>query len=468
MPNRRAAAVLSALLSMAAYGCGGSTTQQETGQQSTDAGGDGGSTTGTKPDSGGNVDAAGPSCTPSNGTVASGYPAPHAPMPQVTYQGGGLLLNPEVVTVTFAGDTLAKQFEEYDDAILQSCWWDTVRAGYCESSGTNCIERGTVPSKAHVELTTSAASSYTDSQGGGTSSIQQFIQQEVANGTFPAPNANTLYALYFPSGTTITLSDTAQGTGTSCQVFAGFYHMSTTVTPPGGSNTVVSYAIIPRCSAAVADLTYVASHEITEAVTDPHVGENQVGFYLPLTQDALAWNVFGGEVGDLCVDQIGESLGAPDDRTTFTAGSTSYTVQRIWSNANAAASLDPCVPMPSNEVYFNVAPAEGSDAVTLSVGQSTTIELDAFSTGPMAAWSVAASDYAQVMGQTPVVQLSLSQVTAQNGDKLSLTITLASQPTTPVEQTGGGQLIYGEPYFIISAPAQKGPYHMWPAMVLAQ
>lgn len=450
-----------ASIPLAAIGCGGSTAQQSNQQQSNDGGAEGS----VMPDGGGNQDGGGgmdaghdsgtAACTPMNGTLAQGYPAMHSPAPQVTYQGGGVLLDPEVVTITYPGDTLAKQLEAFGDGITQTCYWDTIRAGYCESSGMSCVGRGTLPAKPHVEMTAAPAASYTDTAMGGSSTMATYIQQQVASGTFPAPDANTLYALYFPSTTTITLDG-----ATSCQTFGG-YHNSTTVTPPGGSNTIVSYAVIPRCMTTIDYLTFAASHEFAEASTDPHVGENQIGYYLPQNnQDDLAWNLLGGgEIGDLCVDLTGLN----QDKTTATGpGGTSWSVQRLWSNANAAAGLDPCVPMPSNETYFNLAPPTGMGTIQLAVGATATYTATAFSSGPMNPWQIVAQDIAQLQGQQPYVQVTLGANTAKNGDQVTVTVKLLKQPP----MLGGG--FSGMPYLLISALSQNGPIHYWPGLVVAQ
>jgi hypothetical protein len=454
-----------AAIPLAAAGCGGSTSQRSNSPQTNDGGEEGSVTPpdgGGHMDSGGGMDAghdSGPmqECMPMNGMIAPGFPAMHAPLPQVGYQGGGVLQTPEVVTVTFPGDSMAPQVEAFGDGILQTCWWDTVRAGYCEANGMSCVGRGVVPAKPHVELTAAAATSYTDSAMGGASTLQQFIQQQVSSGTFPAPDAGTIYAVYFPSGTSISL-DGAQ----SC-VNGGFggYHNSMTVTPPGGSNTVVSYAVIPRCTNTVAEITFAASHELSEASTDPHVGENQIGYYLSQSNlDYLPWALLGGgEIGDLCVDPTG----ANQDQTTATLGSTTWTVQRIWSNANAAASLDPCVPMPSSEVYFNLAPEAGNGTLNMTVGATQTFTATAFSTAPMADWTIEGADLAQLQGQTPIVQVTLSANTAKNGDSITVTVKLNSTPP-PYPGTN----IPAEPYFLVSAVSQQGPIHLWPMLVTSQ
>lgn len=461
MHKKAAIFLVLASFPLAASGCGGSTSQQSNPQEGNDGGAEGGVTMdGGVHHDGGGMDAGHDSgmmqtCTPTNGTLSQGYPAMHGPMPQVTYQGGGLLLEPGVVTVTFPGDAMSKQLEEFGDGITQTCWWDTIRAGYCESSGMSCVGRGKTPAKPHVEMTAAPASSYTDTAMGGSSTMATYIQQQVASGAFPAPDANTLYVLYFPASTTITLDGAV-----SCQTFGG-YHNSTQVTPPGGSNTVVAYAVIPRCQQTIDYLTFAASHEISEASTDPHVGENQIGFYLPSNNlDDVAWNLLGGgEIGDLCVDLTGSG----QDKTTATGpGGTTWAVQRLWSNANAAAGLNPCVPMPSSETYFNVAPPTGMGTIQLAVGASATYTATAYSSGPTSNWGVLAQDVAQLQGQQPYLQLSTTPSTVKNGDQVTVTVKLLKQPP----MLGGG--FSGMPYLLISEMGTSGPIHYWPALVIAQ
>ncbi|HTQ47971.1 MAG TPA: hypothetical protein VMI75_34680 [Polyangiaceae bacterium] len=449
-----------ASLPFAAISCGGSTTQQSNPQQ-TDGGEEGGVVPEGGSHEGGGADAGHDSgmtqtCKPMNGTLAPGYPAMHGPLPQITYQNGGVLQNPEIVTVTFPGDPLAKQLEEFDDDVLQTCWWDTGRAGYCEANGMNCVGRGVVPAKPHVEMTTPAAASYTDSANGGTSTLQTYIQQQVASGAFPAPDENTIYALYFPSSTSITLD------GISSCNNGGFggYHNSTAVTPPGGSNTWVTYAVIMRCTTTLAEATFAASHEFAEASTDPHVGQNKLGYYATQTNlDYLPWELLlgGGEIGDFCVD----ILGLNEDQTTATYGSNSWTVTRLWSNANAAAGLDPCMPMSSTETYFTLAPEAGHGTLQMAVGQTQTFTATAYSSGPLT-WEIEATDLAQAEGQQAIVQVGLSASSVKNGDSVTVTVTLKSQPPS----LGGG--FSGEPYLLISAAGQNGPAHFWPMLVVAQ
>ena len=136
------------------------------------------------------------------------------PIPPVAYNGGSLILAPSLVSVTFDSDTLRTTIESFDDTIGGTAWWDAVRAGFCDKNN-KCIGPGTGGGHVHLPTNTLQAN-YTDSAGGGGGTIQTMISNLIAANTLPAPTANTLYMIYFPAGTNISL-DGAQ----SCQQFGG-------------------------------------------------------------------------------------------------------------------------------------------------------------------------------------------------------------------------------------------------------
>jgi hypothetical protein len=401
-------------------------------------------------------------CAVSDGGFPAGYPAAHGPFPVVSYQGGGLIMAPEVVTITFQGDTLAPQLEQFTDDILQTCWWDEVRAPFCSgtSGTTGCIQRGTPANTVdHVELTTPAAASYTDAQ------IQALIQQGVAAGTMPPPNANRIYTVFIPQ--TSSVSD--QGLGSSCQSFGG-YHSNTSVSAQGGTSSNVPYAVVAECApqgfpSLFDETTFYASHEITEASTDPYPMSGQLGFVLnENNEDDFAWNFApggGDEVGDLCVDLIGQGQGNPHDRYTATGAHGSYMVQRIWNPTAAAAGGDPCGPIgPDDAPYFNLAIPQGSGVHTVAVGSSVTFPVTAFSTGPVTSWLVAGYDWASVyQGQPSTLTITPSQTTVTNGDQIMVTVTLNSMPP---EIANG---VNGAVFVLLSQSGST--LHTWSGLIVA-
>lgn len=136
--------------------------------------------------------------------------------------------------------------------------------------------------------------------------IQIFITSHIADGSLPAPNANTLYALFLPDGMSVSIGQDA-----SCQTFCGYHNSFVNA----GQNVFYAVLPFPSCTGCLGTmqpfdaLTSITSHEVCEAVTDPVPGS---GWY----DDA------NGEVGDICAWQTRSDGG--------------YTVQLEWSNQHNA------------------------------------------------------------------------------------------------------------------------------------
>jgi hypothetical protein len=379
-----------------------------------------------------------------------GYPADHTPIPLVDYNGGPILANPEIVTVSFAADenpTLIGRVQQLDDIITTTTWWNAVSSEYCQSDNT-CIGVGS--SGGHVVLQAPPASSYDDSSTGAPSSLQDFIKANVAapdggatdggSGSdggaanlLPAPDANTLYVIYFPASVTITLDGE-----TSCSSF-GAYHNTTIIPDVNGVPTAVPYAIIPRCGTKESTTTISASHEIIEASTDPEIGIGTLSYYM--TNNTL-WPIAGGEVGDLC-----EGFGS----NGISWVEATFTLQRSWSNKSAKAGNDPCVPIPPTEVYFNAAPRE-SKILLPKVGSTAVVDIDAFSDGPYPPWTLTAIDFAAFQNGSSALSFSFDNSSVQNGSYVQLTV--SSTATLP-----GGQ-----DEFVIESTDSSGNRHSWPVL----
>lgn len=219
-----------------------------------------------------------------------------AAAPQLTYRNGPLLTAVQVFTVFWgsawqqaANSDLSNQMNQYFDFILTSQLMDQLgeysvpgqTIGHGSRSGTTVV---TSPDP---------GASVQDSD------IQQMIQQQIAAGTLPATNSNTLYFVFLPNGVQV-----VQGGSASCQDFCG-YHDSF------GNNVFYAVMPYPGCSGctgglAVFDaLTSTTSHELCEAITDPIPGQ---GWY----------DDNNGEIGDICAW-----------KTRVLGG---YTIQLEWSN----------------------------------------------------------------------------------------------------------------------------------------
>ena len=166
--------------------------------------------------------------------------------------------------------------------------------------------------------------------------------------TFDAQGAvNTLYALYFPDGKTLTEGGSTGG------VAGGFCAYHSTLLYQGHD---VPYMVLPAFTPTSGyahgcgsdptlfnDFTSVSSHELVEAVTDAAVGLATV-FGPP-----LGWydGGTGGEIGDLCNAQQGSIAG--------------FVVQKQFSNAAADCIV-------SRDFSIGASPA----SATLLQGGSTT------------------------------------------------------------------------------------------------
>jgi hypothetical protein len=405
---------------------------------------------GTNDDGGGALEAA----TPDDASAAPDgpipYPAPHTAMPLVDYNGGRIIVNPNIVTVTFASDdaTMVSRVQQFDDIITTTAWWTAVSSEYCEQPGNSpCIGQGTAGG--HVVMTDPPASSYTDSStSGAPSTIKDFIRAQIIAGQtssdagtndggsegFPQPDANTLYVIYFPAGVSVSLDG-----DTSCGTFLA-YHDTFSMVDENNVDVAVPYAIIPRCGTKESTTTDSASHEIIEATTDPDIGIGSLAYYM-LNQTWAGEG--GGEVGDLC--------------TSKTTTESSFTVQRIWSNKSAAAGEDPCVPIPSTEIYFNAAPRQAQIALQKK-GDTATVDIDAYSDAPFPPWTISAVDVASE-GQAQnsgLLSFSFDKTSVQNGDHAVLTVT-----ATAAIPNDGDELF-------VSSKDTAGDRHNWPVLVVTK
>jgi hypothetical protein len=223
-----------------------------------------------------------------------------APSPDFTYRNGPLLTGVEVFTIFWGADwqiaanaQLSKQMNEFFDYILTSPLLDQL-AEY------------SVPGKTIGHGLLSGTINLTTSEPGRTlqdSAIQSMLQSEIANGTLPKTNPNSLYFLFLPPGTTV-----KQSSASSCKDFCGYHD----ATP---DNTYYAAMPFPGCTGCLGGLvqfdalTSTSSHELSESITDPVPGQ---GWY----------DDNNGEIGDICAwktKQLGQ-----------------YTIQLEWSNSAGA------------------------------------------------------------------------------------------------------------------------------------
>ncbi len=364
-----------------------------------------------------------------NGSPSTTYPAPHPAPPQVVSGGGVVLQHPKVVPIFFADYDPTLQ-SGVTDFVTQLALLQSYTSATLSEYGVAGLTAGTpivLTEDAPVGTTTTP---YDDS------SIESWLATKLTSNDpqFGTADPSTIYTIFFPASTTISLGQSMTGQPSlSCQDFGG-YHNNIDLAAGGADagadagTQPIAYAVIPSCTdfhnlSGIDMITGAASHEIAEASTDPFPAETLTGFS-DVDQNHIVWDfaLGGGEIGDMC---------AQYDDAFFKPSGFDYYVQRMWSNAAALAGHDPCVPVDAS-VYFNSA-ANLPDMVTLPfggittqgvkvlTGDSQTIEIDRFSdgatTGP---WTVTATE--PTMGAATSLELSLDRSTGVNGEKLHLTI----------------------------------------------
>jgi hypothetical protein len=200
---------------------------------------------------------------------------------------------------------------------------------------------------------------------------------------------------------------------------------------------------------------------VVEAATDPFP-RLAPAYHQPALSD-YAWTETneGGEVGDLCEH---------DASSDYREAEVGYLVQRTWSNTQATAGHDPCVPHADDDVYFGAAPTandalaltfKGPNAMPLAttgvhiaVGNSKTIPIALFSEmdiGPIDVW---AEEYpiSGTVQQPDDLRFSFDKSFGDNGSTIQLTIT--------VDADHYGE---GHEYFVVYA--QSGDVqHRWPVV----
>jgi hypothetical protein len=369
-----------------------------------------------------------------HGAPSTTYPAFPPAMGQLRHNGGQVLKNPVIVTVTWTGDDHADDLETLGDTVGAGAYWKAVTSEY----GASAAVSGTAN---HVRIPTAAPATMSDKD------LASFVAGNVAktDGTgWPTPTGDVVYIVYLPKTTTLML----QGKG-ACQQGVGGYHDSTAV---NGKQT--AYAIVPRCGNQFEHITISASHELAEAATDPYPRSRPA--WSGFRDDDLAWEFFQqfqSENGDACEFYRDSNLLAGESDVNFV-------VQRQWSNASGTAGHDPCVPAFKGTTYFNTTPLNledidvdlsalgGSTATTkgfkVKVGATRQIPLGFYSDGAMGPWTIKAMAGGIAGGRgSGAVDLTLDVTEGQNGQKAYLTVTVNSagktnsELITIVSQRGG-------------------------------
>ncbi|HXB43168.1 MAG TPA: hypothetical protein VNV85_03895 [Puia sp.] len=221
---------------------------------------------------------------------------------QLTYNGGALIQNVEVYTLFWGNSWSAdaamistmNNINQFFNDILVSPLLDQLSEynvagqytiGYGKLVGTQVIVLGSPQPGSTIDDTT----------------IQSTIQNWVASGALPTPDANSLYFIYLDNQVKVTM-----GGGASCTDFCGYHD---------AINNNLYYAVMPYPSCygclgglqPIDALTGTSSHELCEAITDPAPPS---GWYD---------NANNMEIGDICAWTFKTVAG--------------HNVQNEWSNA---------------------------------------------------------------------------------------------------------------------------------------
>jgi hypothetical protein len=349
--------------------------------------------------------------------TSSSYPAPHPSMPQIPRNGGVVLHDPVIVTVTFPNDPYEAKLQAFGDQVGGLDWWTTVHAGYGVGPAT---------SGGHVVIPTAPAATLSDSD------VTRWLAAKIGDATLPAPTDQTIYLLYYPKATTILLD---QGEA-SCQVFLG-YHSTITVSWQGNS-IPIAYAVINRCDGGDLDqVTATSSHELTEASTDPHpIDDKQAGW---VTLGENAWTGLGGENADMCA-AVGHATEA------------GWALTRVWNNLTAADGDQPCLPVPASSLpYYNAGVVH--DVLSVSPGGTASTEVDCYSFGPLPS---SMSLEVRVAQGSPL-GVSFDRKTCTNGDRVRMTFSMQSSARHG----------YDHAYTLVSSVGSESA-HLWRGLVHVQ
>lgn len=325
--------------------------------------------------------------------------------PYINDTGGPTISNPSFVAITFNGDDMRDQIEDFVGSVGCTDYWRSIVRDYG-------INDGYMIGTAH--LTDTPPDTIDDT------AIGAFIRAKIANNALPQPVPNqTLYVIYYPDSTDITL----QGEH-SCQGFGG-YHNEVKVT----QTESIAYAVLPRCGSfnqldGIDALTYATSHELVEAVTDQFPMTNAAYQWPEL--DDIAWAFGGGgEIGDMCEFNQDAPL-LPNDYA--------FTVQKQWVSSKAWLMHDPC--QPSTETYFAGAPmmpdllaydigfgTQNTKGVKIAEGSQKTIDVqlvaDAAITSDIL---IDVQDAAFFMGQKTSLTFNVNPKSGKVGDTIKVTI----------------------------------------------
>jgi hypothetical protein len=277
----------------------------------------------------------------------------------VGYQGGPVISNVKLVGVLWGSkvDTSVTQnVPAFFQTLVNSAYLDSLSqystnlpandGPHAGSPGTDqLIGRG-------VYLGLFTITPHNNGTVLGDPDVQAELVAQVAQGSLPTADGNTLYVVYFPASVNV------QG---QCSSFCAYHNSVVALT---GS---IYYAVVPDYSTGPCggqgcglnptffdNQCAAVSHEIAEAITDANAGAGIEDLAWEGNLSAAANG--GGEIGDICAYQ--------DSTLTGTTGT--FYVQQMWSNADQL-----CATTRTNPQDFSL--AFPVNTVTLTEGSSTPV-----------------------------------------------------------------------------------------------
>ena len=254
--------------------------------------------------------------------------APTSVTANLAYSGGPVVSNADVTSVEWGSTGPYGDFSGFFGGVLRSPYISWLReydpANQVNGNGQH-IGYGTFHSAVTITPPTSATTV-------DDSTIQATLLAKVSDHTLPAPtadadgNVNTIYAVFFPHGATVTVGTDASGVtfcayhGATSSTYAGKHLLYMVLPDPTTGGMASGCGAHP---AAIDNLESYTAHELIETITDP-----LVSLAGPTDAPPLAWyDDAHGEIADIC------DVGSNPDGTVTGGDGNAYTVQQGWSNA---------------------------------------------------------------------------------------------------------------------------------------
>jgi hypothetical protein len=311
-------------------------------------------------------------------------------LPIATDFGGPTLHHVELITVTLPGYALRDHVRALDDHIANSDYVAAAAGEYGIKSAHHL---------ASVELDEGLPATVTNED------IQDFLEKKIAAGLLPKPPAFSAesayyYMFYLPPNVVMN----GPPYGITCKTIGAYHDVAS-------YPYQFAYGVIPNCTLPAGypytDTQYLetsAYHELIEGMTDPDLNMSTAYFAPP----SSLWGYEGGELTDFCdgnyyIDDAG------------------FLAARSWSNKNAAAGVDPCLPLEAgNPPYFNV---KSDTTTTAAAGTTAKVTLTGWTSGARADWRIRTSTLNDDMS-LPDGAISLDKATIGTGGTATLSVAI--------------------------------------------